>query len=64
VKGIKISTTVDANGRPISAMVAPANIHGSKLYQPPLEGFRIKISTGRPITRPATMVADAASPMK
>jgi len=60
VKGIKISTIVDANGRPISTIVAPANMHDSKLYQPTIEGFRIKIGTGRPITRPIIIVADAA----
>jgi len=60
VKEIKISTIVDANGRPLSAIVAPANMHDSKLYMPTVEGFRTKIGTGRPITRPIIIVADAA----
>jgi len=64
VKGIKISTIVSANGHPISDIVPPANMHNSRLYQPTLEEFRIKIGAGRPITRPTTMVAGAASPMK
>jgi len=37
VKEIKISTIVDVNGRPISFIVVPANIHDFKLYQPTLE---------------------------
>jgi len=60
VKGIKISTIVDTNGRPVSTIVPPANMHDSKLYQPTLERFRIKIGIGMSITRPITMVADAA----
>lgn len=60
VKGIKISTLVDANGRPLSVIVSPANIYDSELYQPTIEGFRIKISRGRPITRPTIIIADAA----
>lgn len=60
VKGIKISTLVDANGRPLSIIVSPANIHDSKLYQPTIDGFRIKLSQGRPVTRPNIIIADAA----
>ncbi|MEN4068529.1 MAG: IS5 family transposase [Methanobacterium sp.] len=60
MKGIKISTLTDANGRPMSMIVSPANVHDSRLYQPTMDGFRIKISQGRPITRPTIIVADAA----
>jgi len=64
VKEIKIHTIVDANGCSISSIVLPANMHDSKLYLPTLEWFRIKIGTGRPITGPTTMIADAAFPMR
>jgi len=60
VKGVKISTLIYANGRPLSMVVSPANVHDSRLYPPIMDGFRIKISQGRPITRPTIIVADAA----
>ena len=41
-------------------VVSPANVHDSRLYPPIMDGFRIKISQGRPITRPTIIVADAA----
>lgn len=60
VKGIKISMLTDVNCNPLSSIVAPANIHDSKLYQPTIDGFKIKISQGIPITRPTVVVGDAA----
>jgi len=60
VKGVKISTLIDDRGRPLSMVVSPANVHDSRLYPQTIDGFRIKISQGRPITRPTIIVADAA----
>ena len=60
MKGVKISTLTDDRGRPLSMVVSPANVHDSRLYPPTMDGFRIKISQGRPITRPTIIVADAA----
>lgn len=58
VKGVKISALLDNYGLPLSIVVAPANIHDSKFYLPTIE--RLKIPTGRAITRPEEAMADVA----
>ena len=60
VKGSKISALTDKNARPLSIIITPANIHDSKLYLPTIKNFKIKISVGRPITRPSMIITDAA----
>ncbi|QYZ79189.1 IS4/IS5 family transposase [Methanofollis formosanus] len=39
IKGNKLSVLVDRNGRPLSCVISPANIHDSTLYMQTLEGF-------------------------
>ena len=41
VNGSKLSALVDRNGLPLACMVAPANTHDSRLYEPNLEAFEI-----------------------
>ncbi len=60
VKGIKISAITDKNGLPLSIFISPANIHDSKLYLPTISKVRIKLPTGRPITRPGLINGDKA----
>lgn len=51
---------VDRNGLPLAVSTAPANTHDSKLYLPTMSDFKIKIATGRPITRPKMVIGDAS----
>lgn len=44
---------------PLSVFVAPANYHDSRLYFPTVKSFKIKITMGRPITRPKVIIGDA-----
>lgn len=60
IKGTKLSALVDKNGLPLSVFIAPANIHDSKLYLPTVTDFKIKISVGRPVTRPESIIGDAS----
>lgn len=60
IKGSKISGLSDKNGLPLVIFISAANIHDSKLYLPTLEGLRIKLPVGRPITCPDMINADAA----
>lgn len=57
---MKISALVENGGLPLSTVVAPANVHDSKLYLPTIECLKIRISIGRPITRPEEVMAYAA----
>ena len=41
MNGNKLSAPVDRNGLPLACMVAPANVHDSRLYEPTLEAFEI-----------------------
>lgn len=60
IKGVKLSAAVDDLSLPISIFIAPANINDSKLYFPVMDGFKLKLSYGGPITRPRTVIADAS----
>jgi len=60
IKGVKLGAAVNDSELPISVFIAPANINDSKFYFPIMDGFKIKLSHGRPITRPGTVIADAS----
>ena len=60
IKGIKLSAITDKNGLPIAVFVSPANYHDSSLYMPTIHGIKIKLNSGRPITRPKLINADEA----
>ena len=56
MNGNKLSALVDRHGLPLACMVAPANTHDSRLYEPTLEAFEIPEVQDRP----AIISADAA----
>lgn len=60
VKGIKLSVITENHGLPVAAIISPANIHDSKLYIPTIQGLKLKLRVGRPITRPKVINADKA----
>ncbi len=60
IKGIKLSAITDKNGLPIAVFVSPANYHDSRLYMPTIHSIKIKLNSGRPITRPKMINADKA----
>ncbi len=60
IKGIKLSVITEKDGLPIALFIAPANYHDSRLYLPTIQDIKIKLSIGRPITRPKLINADSA----
>ena len=58
VKGIKLSAITESYGLPIALFTSPSNIPGSKLYMATIQGFKIGLEVGRPITRLKVTNAD------
>ena len=51
---------MSTEGLPISLVLSPGNEHDSKRFVDVLEGIQIRRSVGRPRSRPAEVIADAA----
>ncbi len=60
IKGVKLGAAVNDSELPISVFIAPANTNDSKLYFPIMDGFKIKSSHGKALTRPGTIIADGS----
>ena len=61
INGIKISSVTENTGLSIVLYISSANIHDSRLYNiPTVQGVKIKLDVGGPITRPKRTNADRA----
>ncbi len=60
IKGVKLGAAVNDSDLPISIFIAPANINDSKFYFPIMNGFEIKLSYDKAITKPEVIIADGS----
>ena len=59
-KGSKIHAIVTKDGLPLNTAVSAGNNHDSRIFKEIFSNIKIKISRGRPHTRPKELLADSA----